>query len=179
MKIYDYHKVNLSKLRINNALYGQVGKFKDTGSRNAYVSYKDNQLIIKSPVVKIPFGIEKTFGKPKVTLEINSKSGFLKFIKDIENKVIEKFNMESFSGEFKHGVKIGYRNHQPLLTGVKIMYRHKRYETEFLKNSDLATSDDIKKNTKGRFILELNNIWFTDGSYGVLWEAKTIDIIEE
>ena len=212
----DYHKIKMSDLTFTELVTGQTGKFKaNETSKNCHVYYKrsvsdkkriSEKLKIKTPVIKIPFGIETDpNGKYRLTIEMNKKSRFFEFIQELENKVQEYISdcemgisdcemgisdcemgisdCETEDGiEFKTGLRIGYKKgdwrYQPLLVGIKVPILKGITQTKFYNPSGewIPTSTDIK-GKKARLEIELRNIWMSENAYGILWDLCTVELI--
>jgi len=172
----NYHCVDFNDLDFckSNRFNKLLLEKDQTIGTNYDIFYKGVKLKIKTPIVKFPFGIEYHKGKYKLTAEINPKSNFLKFILHLEKKVIEHFEEQI---NFNSSIKLNYKTHNPLLTGIKIPFRYKKIETKFFKNRECMASRDFIKGSKGSIVLELNNIWISsDSTCGILWSAKEIKI---
>ena len=82
--------MNYNLLKIDNIKLNSNIKFTEVSYLNSKKENKD--LVIKSPFLCLPFGIEKEYGNYILKLQVkNSDTEFLNFIKNIEELIEEKF----------------------------------------------------------------------------------------
>lgn len=200
-EILDYHEIIIEDIKYSKpTAYGQFKT--ETGFKNCYPKYENKKIIIETPKIKIPFGIENSLKnqKYKITIEVNKKSEFYKFMENIENNAKEYIDSEEFFEEeqvrysnpsdlFKSGIIKEYKNpktlkkYPRLITNLKIMFRYGNFETEFYESKNgvinLTESNKIKPGTKAKLLIEFKNIWISKEMCGILWYIKKIIIFQK
>ena len=112
----NYSDIDLNKLKITNDILEYDGK---------------RGLHIKTPNMRIPFGLDEEYGKYILRLEFSDlysndeMNGFYKFIKTLENIFKKHFGN---SGTFKSLIRLN-KTYEPLFC-PKIMERYNRLECD-------------------------------------------------
>lgn len=144
---------------------------------------KDNKLckiLFKTPIMKIPFGIEEYKGKLVANLEFTNKDTnkyMEEFFKDI-NKYDDFFNnidniddLDLSNKQYCNFIKIKEK-YDPL---VRMSLKRSKYRTItdcYLKNittneQEKITTKEIRKNDKIQVIFCIDNLWIFGDKYGV------------
>ncbi|CAH6421773.1 Hypothetical protein KVN_LOCUS459 [uncultured virus] len=151
------------------------------------------KLVIKSPIIKVPFGIEKYNNKDIINLEFtdlgknNDIYNFHTKIKNIDNFIRKIFMDKEIQSNLKYKVNLDLVNQLskkyylsciknrpenfPPLMRTHLKYKNKNILTEFnsLKNKNITSISQLKKNTNGYFFIELAFLWVNTDSFGLTW----------
>ena len=147
---------------------------------------KATRFRLKTPLMKIPFGIEKYNFKEIVNLEfINTKNNdvqnFLSSIKEIDsfffklkyqnfyNDLDCKINENNFLDKYYISCLRFKDNFNPLLR-VHLKKNKNAIKSIFYKKD---SSEEINpyniKGSIGTFTIEIGNIWFSNTDFGLIW----------
>lgn len=166
----NFYDIDLNKLYLIN-------------DRKGYrISYDMTKLIIKTPIIEIPFGIELYNNKEIVNIltknDNNDNHNFINFLKRIEKIFINSNNKN-----------INFKNDiidKKYISTVKKSNQNILLRTH-CKNTDIYTIIDNKKipvekkllnNKKCICDIELSNIWFYGDNYGIMWSLLNVNILE-
>jgi hypothetical protein len=141
----DFNDIDLNKLTINNKIIEYNGK---------------RGLHIKTPRMRIPFGLDEEYGKYILKLEFsdfNNNDEMNNFYDFITN--LEKIFKNSFgnAGEYKSLIRRS-KTYDPVFC-PKVMERYNRLECEVFDNDNLTTIYDVKKNSYVNVCLSFDRVW--------------------
>ena len=160
------------------------------------------KVLFKTPLMTIPFGIEKYFFKDIINLEFlnyekdNICKNFYSLICQIDNfmsKILwnNKFQNElgledNFINELKNKkylscIKIRPNNFDPLLR-THLSKKGNQINTQFFtedidKKKSLININNLEKKI-GYFVIELSSLWINNDNYGLTWIIKAGKIIK-
>jgi len=133
------------------------------------------QLIFKTPIMRVPFGIEENYNNLILKVEFSDykeniiMEKFYEFIRNLENdinKYLINKNSELYS-------QLRINKYDPLLS-LKILKSKNQILTEFYNNSGLLIYSDIKKNNKIICNILIDNIWKNKNNYTAKFKVKKI-----
>ena len=151
---------------------------KITYTNKNFIKYKSNNLKIRTPPVRIPFGLEESYGKKILKLQLNNYETdknmklFYQIIRNIEQRNMIELGVDNKiykSALYQKG------DYPPLLT-VKIEERYGKLMCDFKKNKNdpLKTIYDLKKNETIILDIEFERIWEFKGKCGCTIKATKI-----
>lgn len=162
--------------------YIQVDKITMSGNS---VYYDNKQLVIETPVMRIPFEIKKEFNKFKLRLEFSNLEKddniqhFLSKLIDIEDYFQKYIGCDNFKSPI-----VQYNNFDPFIE-VTLPYRYNKFEVDIKSDINeiyLPIISDVKKNMYVKCKLVIPKLWdYTkDNSRntGYIIQAKEITIIK-
>ena len=141
----NFKEIDLNKLNINNKIIEYDGK---------------RGLHIRTPRMRIPFGLDDEYGKYLLKLEFSDLDSndemkeFYDFIVKFEKKC-KKYCGNA--GEYKSLIRRS-RSYDPIFC-PKVMERYNRLECEVIDKSNLTTIYDINKNTFVNAYLSFDRVW--------------------
>jgi|AntRauTorckE6833_2_1112554.scaffolds.fasta_scaffold25759_3 hypothetical protein len=156
--------------------------------------FNNEKLILKSPIMSVPFGVEKYLSKLILNLEFTNKdknnemNNFYATLKQIDNFMYrlswdeELINESGVSIQFVKDIYkkqyvscIRNRNKYDSLFRTHIRKTKNSQTTEFYRIEDnnriYLLNDEIHKQA-GEFEIELDFVWITKDSYGLTWYIK-------
>lgn len=156
--------------------------------------FDKEKLILKSPIMNVPFGVEKYLSKYILNLEFTNKdknnemNNFYATLKQIDNFMYrlswdeELIDESCVSIQFIKDIYKKYyvscirnRNKYDPLFRTHIRKTKNKQTTEFYKIEDdnriYLLNDEICKK-EGEFEIELDFVWITKDSYGLTWYVK-------
>ena len=162
--------------------------------------YKNEQIVFKTPIMKLPFGVEKYGNKDVLNAEFTNRqsnnimfnfwtemSQFEKFIENLscdEETVINYLNANRFGGELVKQI-----NGKPFTNCVRTRpepynphFRlHVRHNVDmFRKTGDgskqIMSSTDIKGKA-AILTVQLGSLWVTASSYGLVWYVNSVQVV--
>jgi hypothetical protein len=166
---YILEKINEDNIILVECKNGYQLLYSDKNNLN-------KKIKITTPKIYVPFGIENFGNKLILNLEFskyktnNIVYNFHAIIKSLENYVI---NLNK--GIFVSCIKNRPDPYEPLLR-TNIKKYGKKILTNIVSKCNTKTLDDINKNSYVYFELELNNIWISNGKYGINWDILNIYI---
>tara|TARA_B110000208_G_C11765914_1_gene428639 strand:+ start:25 stop:501 length:477 start_codon:yes stop_codon:yes gene_type:complete len=143
-----------------------------------FIKYKSNNLKIRTPPVKIPFGLEESYGKKVLKLQLqgyetdDNMKLFYQIIRNIEQRNMVELGVDNTiykSALYQKG------DYPPLLT-VKLEERYGKMMCELEKNQTdpLKTLYDLQRNDRIILDLEFERIWDYKGKCGCIIKAHKI-----
>tara|TARA_Y100000589_G_C26868527_1_gene512947 strand:+ start:154 stop:678 length:525 start_codon:yes stop_codon:yes gene_type:complete len=130
------------------------------------IKYNNHKFIVKTPIMTIPFGLEKQYNDYILKLQFNGvKSNTDSKMVDFYNVIcnIEKNHIEYLQNSDEYISQIKRMDDFDDLLIVKIKKKYNKIITNFKNNEDENISIfDLKKKMKVQCILELNQIWKTN-----------------
>jgi len=151
---------------------------KITYTTKNFIKYKSNNLKIRTPPVKIPFGLEESYGKKVLKLQLqgyktdDNMKLFYQIIRNIEQRNMVELGVDNTiykSALYQKG------DYPPLLT-VKLEERYGKMMCELEKNQTdpLKTLYDLQRNDRIILDLEFERIWDYKGKCGCIIKAHKI-----
>jgi len=141
----DFKDIDLNKITINNKIIEYNGK---------------RGLHIKTPRMRIPFGLDEEYGKYILKLEFSDfyKDDDMKDFHDFINN-LERIFMNHFgnAGEFKSLIRRS-KSYDPMYC-PKVMERYNRLECQVIDKDNLTTIHEINKNIYVNAFLSLDRLW--------------------
>ena len=141
----DFKDIDLNKININNKIIEYNGK---------------RGLHIKTPRMRIPFGLDEEYGKYILKLEFSDfyKDDDMKDFHDFINN-LERIFMNHFGnvGEFKSLIRRS-KSYDPMYC-PKVMERYNRLECQVIDKDNLTTIHEINKNIYVNAFLSLDRLW--------------------
>jgi len=152
---------------------------------------KDGKLkkyVIKTPIMKMPFGVEKYQDKYIINLEFTDKTTdvmkhFYNLLTDIDNyfRSLQGINVDGKFITLKDKsyyscIKKRPNDYDPLLrTNIK---KNKNIIITEIKGRDGGpiTLFDLKPNNQIIAFLEINSLWINDDKYGLYYNIKRISL---
>ena len=144
-----------------------------------FIKYDSGKLKLRTPPMRIPFGLEESYGKKLLKLELTNLVSnpnmklLYKYIKDIEKNNQEKLDVgpAQYKSCLYHS-----KNFQPLLT-TKIEERYGKIICDIISNEDyvLKTIYDFKKNDKVVVDLVFDRLWNFKNKTGCI--VKVVKIV--
>jgi hypothetical protein len=128
-----------------------------------------NPLILKTPVVRIPFGLEKEYENMLVKLELPKDKEFSNLIKAIEKRFCEILEIDNINSQLRESKNSKFGD---LLTTKIIRYKD-RANIKINRGNNIEISSNIKKGDSGVATILFDSIW----KYGDKYTYK-IKIIE-
>jgi hypothetical protein len=141
----------------------------------------NKKINIITPKIYVPFGIENFGNKLILNLEFskyktnNCVYNFYAIIKSLEKYVNTSLNISSNKETYVSCIKDRPEPYEPLLR-TNIKKYGKKIITNIVSKCNTKTLEDINKNSYIHVELELNNIWISNGKYGINWDIITIFI---
>lgn len=143
---------------------------------NLNIRYNGNKLVIKSPVLYVPFGVDHVYNN--IILKLQMKKGYYKddtytkFTKFIENlEILFKKNSMEVKTQLSYNENFGN-----LLT-TKILNYKERITIDILKNNSLVSLNSIEK--KDFVVVELlfDKLWIYNNNLTYKIKLNKIEII--
>lgn len=151
-------------------------------SNNHYiVSYNNSKnenklLLFKTPILYLPFGIEKQFNNYILKLQLKKNkdntgdlSMFLTFIKNIEKLIEKKFNKNVKSQIVFHDI------FDPIII-TKILHTSKLIKTTIKQNHSYFNFFNLKKKMSLQTEILIDKIWIQETQIIYKLKLKTINI---
>ena len=166
---YILEKINEDNIKLVECKNGYQLLYIDKNNFN-------KKIKITTPKLYVPFGIENFGNKLILNLEFskyktnNFVYNFYAIIKSLEKYVI---NLNK--GLYTSCIKDRPEPYEPLLR-ANIKKYGKKILTNIVSKCNTKTLYDIDKNSYIHVELELNNIWLSNGKYGINWDIETIYI---
>ena len=156
---------------------------KITYTSKNFIKYKSNILKIRTPPVKIPFGLEESYGKKILKLQLQNYQTddnmklFYQIIRNIEKRNMIELGIDNNiykSALYQKG------DYPPLLT-VKIEQRYGKMMCELQKDETdpLKTIYDLQRNDRIILDLEFERIWEFKGRGGCIIKATKIICVKD
>lgn len=142
------------------------------------VSNNDKTINFTTPYLKCPFGLENEYNKYLIKLELSNLNKDLE-IKNFYEKILEyikEIQNHMKDSELIYSDFIRYSDKYDPLMKFYLPFRYDKFEVDFYKNGNLATSKDINKNDKLKLEIELSSIWKLKNKYGLNFKIKKIFI---
>lgn len=161
-----------SEIDVKNINYVSTSKF-------IKINYNDNNLIILTGKVYIPFGFEKNFNNfyLKILKQKDSEILFEK-IKELEDNNITYLNSENNIKDIKYNSQIKIKNNYGVFLSLKIPYKNGQYLVDIYdKDQDRKTVFDIKKNQYAEITIEMDSIWYFKNSYSSVLKIKSLVLV--
>ena len=137
------------------------------------VKNKNRPLIIKTPIVKIPFGLEKEYNNMVVKLELPKDKIFTKLIDAIEKKFCELLNIETINSQLRLSKNEKYGD--LLLTKI-IRYKERSFIT-VNRGNKMEYIRNLKKGEKGIATIEIDKLWKYDDKYTYKIKLKELALL--
>lgn len=169
----------------------QISSINDkTFTINENKNGKLKKYVIKTPIMKIPFGVETYQGKYILNLEFTNKNkdDHVKLFHDLINNIDDYFRTLkgiqvddrlldlSKNKNYYTCVKNRPNEFDPLLR-TNIKKNKNIIITEIVdKNNDPKTLFDLKPNNQIVAFIEISNLWIHDDMYGLYFNVKKIII---
>lgn len=156
---------------------------KITYTNKNFIKYKSNNLKIRTPPVKIPFGLEESYGKKILKLQLqnyqtdDNMKTFYEIVRNIETRNMIEFGVDNNiykSALYQKG------DYPPLLT-VKIEERYGKMMCDLQPDKDdpLKTIYNLQRNEKLILDIEFERIWDYKGKCGCIIKAKKIICVKD
>jgi ribosomal protein L9 len=125
---------------------------------------------LKTPIIRIPFGVEKEYQNLIVKIELPKDKEFSKLIKAIEQKFCEILEIDSIKSQLRESTNKSFGD---LLTTKIIRYKD-RANIKIDRNNSIETSNNIKKGDKGVATLLFDSVWKYGDNY--TYKIKLIEL---
>lgn len=138
---------------------------------------KNEELTLESPIINLPFGIEKYKSKEILNLEIDDND-FLKLLEELE-KIFNKLCIEELNLENDKMVSCVHKkkNYKSLLR-INIKKSKHFILTECFEGEKNVPIYNIEINNKARIIFNIGGIWVHENNYGLYLSAKKIFLMK-
>lgn len=160
--------MNYNLLKIDNIKFNSNIKFTEVSYLN---SKKENkELIIKTPFLNLPFGIEKEYGNYILKLQVKKdNTDFLNFIKNIEEFIEEKFCKPVIS-------QIRYHDKFDPIIITKILNRKNYIITEVINESNECVNFfSLQKKMQISVDIIIDKLWIREND--IIYKLKIKKII--
>lgn len=137
------------------------------------VKNRNRPLIIKTPIVRIPFGLEKEYNNMIVKLELPKDKIFTKLIEALEKKFCELLNIETINSQLRLSTNEKYGD---LLHTKIIRYKERAYIT-VNRDDKMEYIGNLKKGDKGIATLEIDKLWKYDDKYTYKIKLKELALL--
>lgn len=142
-------------------------------SHNLNVKNHGTTLIIKTPMIKIPFGVEKVYNNHIVKLELPRDKIFSQLILNIEKKLCEILGIDKINSQIIKSKKLMFGD----LLITKIVKYKDQMKIDVDRNNNIETVSNIKKGDKGIATLEIDKLWKYDGKYTYKIKLKHLALL--
>jgi len=142
-------------------------------SHNLNVKNNGKPLILKTPLVKIPFGVEKVFNNQIVKLELPKDNIFSELILNIEKRFCEILEIDEINSQIIKSKKPMFGN----LLITKIVRYKDQMKIDIDRNNEIEVVSNIKKGDKGIATLEIDKLWKYDGKYTYKIKLKHLALL--
>tara|TARA_E500000178_G_scaffold183982_1_gene182314 strand:- start:3014 stop:3457 length:444 start_codon:yes stop_codon:yes gene_type:complete len=142
-------------------------------SHNLKVKNNGKSLILKTPIIKIPFGVEKVFNNQIVKLELPKDNIFSQLILNIEKKLCEILGIDEISSQIIKSKKPIFGD----LLITKIIRYKDQLKIDIDRNNEIDVVSNIKKGDKGIATLEIDKLWKYDGKYTYKIKLKHLALL--
>tara|TARA_Y100000310_G_scaffold300460_1_gene336148 strand:+ start:307 stop:807 length:501 start_codon:yes stop_codon:yes gene_type:complete len=135
------------------------------------MKYYGKNIIIMTPVMNCPFGIEKYFNNLLVKFRFDQNreghSELFSFVRELESKINQVFGRPAFCSQIRLSTK-----GDPLLI-TKIPNPKNAFKI-VASNDSIHTLNDVKKNVNLRCVLEINKIWCDEDKCSYKWLLRKV-----
>ena len=156
----DYKNINIDEIKI-------IPSIKDSYD----IEYQGKQIYINSPILYIPFGIEKFYNAYSLNLQIRNCQEFENFIESLEKHLINilKISEDKFTSQLRKNNKHDTILYTKILNkNDKILCDVKSRSGEYLNIFNLGK--DIECQVK----LFIDKVWFIKGKYTYKLKVKEL-----
>jgi len=140
---------------------------------NLRVKNNNKPLIIKTPIVRMPFGLEKEYEHMIVKLELPKDKIFSKLITAIENKFCEILDISTINSQIRLSTHVKYGD---LLFTKIIRFKDKTY-IKVDRGNKMEYIGNLKKGDKGIATLEIDKLWKYDDKYTYKIKLKELALL--
>ena len=141
------------------------------------IKYNNNPLIFNTPVMYIPFGLEKEYNNYGIKLQFrrtkNDIVEFYNFINSLEDKLKSLLN----SSNLKSQIRPANGRYDPLLM-TKIARNKEKLLIDVSYDSESINIYNLKKKVYGEATLMVDNIFKKDDIYYYKLKIKELEIKE-
>ena len=142
-------------------------------SHNLSVKNNGKSLIIKTPMIKIPFGVEKVYNNQIVKLELPKDKVFSELITNIEKRFCEILEIDEINSQIIKSKKPMFGD----LLITKIVRYKDQLKIDIDRNNEIEVVSNIKKGDKGIATLEIDKLWKYDGKYTYKIKLKHLALL--
>jgi hypothetical protein len=160
----DYNKINIDEILVDDALN---------------VTYKGKKIIFKTPILYLPFGVDKSY--QNIFMKLNMRKNyydddtyeqFTEFIEKIEAKLTE------LTGK-PIRTQLYYHNYYGTSLMTKVPHFKGRVSIDINRDGKYAVFDSIDNKMYLRVELVIDRLWeYKDDTLTYKIKVQTIDIIE-
>lgn len=141
--------------------------------RTLKVYNKGKPLIFKTPIINIPFGLEKNYNNLIVKLELPKNKIFSNMILSLEHKFCELLNIEEITSQLRPSKNMNFGD---LLTTKIIKYKDKT-DIDIDRNEKMDTLSSLKKGDKGVATIEIDKLWKYNEKYTYKIKLKSLALL--
>ena len=157
-----FKKINLENLEII-----------DNNTEFLSVKYNDNPLIIETPTMYVPFGLEKEYNNYIVKLQFSKNNketiDFYNFILELEERIKFLLQSDNLKSEILHSNK----KYDPLLK-TKIVSIKNKLTVDYLINNSNGNIFDFDKKSNIQALLMVDNIFRKQDNFYFKFKLKKI-----
>ena len=169
----EYNKLNLSKLQFEIV----------QEPPHISVKYDNKNLVINTPKVTIPFGIDEVYDKFYTKLQFENYEHdeevmfFMDVLKSIEERIIS-FANDTFGKQFEVSSEFNYReNHEPSINAKLVSYRGKPKTRIISKTNANMNYWEVAANSSVKCKMSLSGIWPVNNKFCYKWNLEEIKVI--
>lgn len=157
-----FKKINLENLEII-----------DNNTEFLSVKYNENPLLIDTPIMYVPFGLEKEYNNFIVKLQFNKNNketiDFYNFILELEERIKSLLHSNNLKSEILHTNK----KYDPLLK-TKIVTIKNKLTVEYLINNSNGNIYDFNKKSNIQALLMVDNVFRKQDNFYFKFKLKKI-----
>jgi hypothetical protein len=138
-----------------------------------HVKNNNESLIIKTPIIRIPFGLEKEYNNMVVKLELPKDKVFSKLIEALEKKFCEILDIPYINSQLRLSTNERYGD----LLLTKIIRYKDRAQIKVDRGNKMEYIGNLKKGDKGIATLEIDTIWKYEDKYTYKIKLKELALL--
>lgn len=142
-------------------------------SHNLNVRNHGKKFTLETPLIKIPFGVEKVFNNEIIKLELPKDKVFSQLILNIEKRLCEILGIDEINSQIIKSTKPMFGD----LLITKIVKYKDQMKIDIDRNDNIETVSNIKKGDKGIATLEIDKLWKYNGKYTYKIKVKHLALL--
>ena len=135
-------------------------------SYNYPISYRDNNLIVQTPIVYIPFDISSYNNRNYLHISFlncdndDEMNEFKQFVLNTEKNIQKKFKKNrKFISSVKNSINYAPRLQLSINKDIQV----------YNNNNNLIDFSLIQKKEYGKFLIQPDIVWYNNNCYGIIW----------